>query len=246
MTRVSGKIALVTGAARGLGAAIATRLAAEGATVYMTDLLEEQGAKVAAETGATFLRQDVSSEAGWAELAARIEAEQGRLDILVNNAGLVRINSLEDATLDELRLQQQVILEGTFLGCKAMLPLLRKAPVGSIINITALAAMRAVGAIPAYSGVKAAIHGMSRSMAQDFKTRGYPIRVNCIAPGAHDTPMMRMGDDFKANDPAMEKTIAAGIGQPEDVANLALFFASDESRQINGQIVVIDNGASLP
>src|SRR5262249_51042525 len=149
---------------------------------------------------------------------------------LVNNAGWVKINEIETSTLEEFRRHERIILEGTYLGCKYALPALKSAGRGSIINISALAGERGNGCIPAYSAVKAGIHGLSRAIAMDFKNRKYNIRVNCVAPGAHDTPMTQLGiRERGTTDPGVANTVMAGLGQPEDIANAVLFFASDES-----------------
>lgn len=245
MGRVQGKVAIVTGAARGLGAATAKRLAEEGATVVLTDILDELGATTAASIpGAIFLKQDVSSETRWKEVIAETTSRFGRLDILVNNAGAVRIADIESATLEDFQFTERVCLEGVFLGCKYALPALKAAGGGAIVNISALAGLRGVPLIPAYSGAKAGIDGLTRSIAVHCRDKGYKIRVNSVAPGAHDTPMTRLGMQHMDQDASIAKVVGAGLGEASDVANLVLFLSSDEARNITGQVLVIDNGAS--
>lgn len=246
MARLKGKVAIVTGAARGLGEAIAKRLAEEGAIVVLTDVLVELGERSAASIpGAIFLEQDVSDELRWQEVIAETINRFGRLDILINNAGITRLFGIEDCTLEDFRLIGSVILEGTFLGCKYCLPALQASGSGAIVNISSLAGMRGVGLLPAYSAAKSGVHGLTRSIAMYCQDKGYNVRANAVAPGAHDTAMMQLGQEMMGSDPTMAKVIGAGVGQPVDVANLVLFLASEESRQITGQVMVIDNGASV-
>ncbi|WP_040700205.1 SDR family NAD(P)-dependent oxidoreductase [Nocardia vinacea] len=243
MGRIDGKVALVTGAARGLGAAIARRLAEEGAAVVLTDVLVNEG-RATAETipGAVFLEQDVSDEARWQAVLAEVQDRFGSLHVLVNNAGAVRIATIEDATLDDFHFHQRVLLDGGFLGCKYGLPLITTSGGGAIINITALAGVRGVGNLPAYSTMKAGLAGLTRSLAVFCMEKGYPVRVNAIAAGAHDTPMARLG---MANaDAATTRIIEAGLADAVDIANTVLFLASEEGRNVNGQELVVDGGSS--
>jgi 3(or 17)beta-hydroxysteroid dehydrogenase len=244
MGRVEGKVAIVTGAARGLGAASAKRLAEEGAQVVLTDVLDELGAEAAAAIpGSIYLSQDVSSEERWKEVIAETVRRFDKLDILVNNAGTVRIANIEEQTLDEVRTMERVCLEGVFLGCKYSLPHLVAARSAAIVNISALAGLRGVGLLPGYAGVKSGIDGMSRSIAMHCKDMGYNIRVNSVAPGAHDTAMTRLGLEHADVDPNIAR-IASTLGDASDVAHLVLFLASEEARNITGQVIAIDNGAS--
>lgn len=247
MARVEGKICIVTGAASGLGAADARRLAEEGATVVLTDIDAARGQTVADSIPrAVFLRHDVTDESGWAALVAEVDTRFGRLDVLVNNAGLVRFASIEDATLEDYRLHQRVMSEGTFLGCKHAIPLLARSGGGSIINVSSVAALKGIGVIPAYSAAKGAILALSRSVAVHCQEKGYRIRCNAIVPGAHDTPMTAAAlSNLPAGEAGLAQIEAQGQGKPEDVANLVLFLASDESRQITGTHFVIDNGETM-
>ncbi|MEH6389242.1 SDR family NAD(P)-dependent oxidoreductase [Pseudomonas profundi] len=243
MGRIENKVALVTGAASGLGYADAQRLAEEGAKVVLTDVNEEMGREVASTIpGSLFLVQDVRDERRWEAVIAETMAHFGRLDVLVNNAGLVRFADIEQIELDEFRFHHAVMTEGTLLGCKYAIPTMRLGGGGSIINVSSVGAVKGIGEIVAYAAAKGAILSMTRSIAVHCQNHGYGIRCNAIAPGAHDTPMtaqaMQQVDD---DSNGMEQIKSLGQGQPVDVANLVLFLASDESRNINGAQLVIDN-----
>lgn len=247
MGRVEGKVAIVTGAASGLGAADARRLAEEGAKVMLTDVNAALGEEVAASIpGARFITHDVRDEAGWRNVVDQTVAAFGGLHVLVNNAGLVRFGTVEDCTLEDFRLHQQVMLEGTFLGCKYGVPAIAKSGGGSIINLSSVAGLVGISAVAAYAAAKAGIIGMTRSVAVHCQEQGYKIRVNAIAPGAHDTPMTQQAmAQLSDADPGLAQIQAAGQGKPEDVANLVLFLASEESRQITGTTLTIDNGETM-
>jgi 3(or 17)beta-hydroxysteroid dehydrogenase len=247
MGRVVGKVALITGGASGLGAADARLLAAEGAKVVITDVQADLGAAVAASIpDALFLQHDVRDEQQWQAVVAKTLAQFGKLDVLVNNAGLVRFGTVEDAGLDDFRLQMQVMVDGCFLGCKAAIPFMTKTGGGSIINVASVAALKGISSIPAYSAAKAGIIALSRSVAVHCQEQRYNIRVNAIAPGAHDTPMTQQAlASLPADAAGLDQVNAQGQGKPEDVANLVLFLASEESRQITGTHIVIDNGETM-
>jgi len=247
MGRLSGKVALITGGASGLGAADARRLAEEGAQVAITDVQVSLGREIAASIpGALFIEHDVRDEVHWQRVVAQVVSHFGRLDVLVNNAGLVRFANVEECGLESFRLQMQVMVEGCFLGCKTAIPHMTKGGGGSIINVASVAALKGISAIPAYSAAKAGIIGLTRSIAIHCREQGYGIRVNAIAPGAHETPMTRQAlDQLPAGDAGLEQVSAHGQGKPEDVANLVLFLASEEARQITGTHIVIDNGETM-
>lgn len=245
--RVAGKVALVTGAASGLGAADARRLAEEGARVVLTDVNATLGREAAAAIpGAVFLEHDVRDEAQWIAVMDETLARFGGLHVLVNNAGLVRFASVEDCPLDEFRLHQQVMVEGAFLGCKHAIPAIARSGGGSIINVSSVGALKGIGVLVAYAAAKAALIGMTRSIAVHCQEQGHGIRVNAIAPGAHDTPMTRQAmEQLPPEEAGLAQIQAQGQGRPEDVANLVLFLASEESRWITGTTMVIDNGETM-
>lgn len=166
--------------------------------------------------------------------------------MLVNNAGLVRFGSVEDTTLEDFRFLNAVMAEGTFLGCKHAIPAMARSGGGSIVNIASVAALKGISPIIAYTAAKGAILAMTRSIAVHCQEQGYGIRCNVILPGAHDTPMTAAAlaslDDAAAG---LEQIHNHGQGKPEDVGNLVVFLASDESRHITGTSVVIDNGETI-
>lgn len=247
MGRVAGKVAVVTGAASGLGLADARLLIREGATVILTDINAEKGEAVARSlgSGAKFIRHDVSNEDDWRTVVAEAEKSFGGLDILVNNAGVVILSSPEDCTLEQFRFANKVMSEGVFLGCKYALPLMKKSKAASIVNMSSTASHVGYPIFFAYTAAKGAVRSMTKSIAVHCQTEGYPIRCNSIHAGAIETPMVQF-----AQGRAEEKPLAippgvlppGSLGAPEDVANLVLFLAADESRFITGAEFVIDNG----
>ena len=249
MGRVDGKVALITGAASGLGRADADVLAREGATVVLTDINEDAG-KAAAESirqaggNATFMPLDVADEKQWQEIIASVRKEHGRLDVLVNNAGLVIMGGPEECSLEAFRKQNAVMSEGVFLGCKHALALMHESGGGSIINMSSTASHLGYPIFFAYSAAKGAVRAMSKALAIHCQMSGYQIRVNSLHPGAIDTPMIdqttsELGLDNK------EDISPVGLVQPEDVANVVLFLASDESKFVNGTEILIDNALTI-
>ncbi len=247
MGRVAGKVALITGGASGLGAEMARTLTREGAKVAITDVQEELGRKVAAEIpGAIFIKHDVRSEADWQAALAETVKAFGKLDVLVNNAGIVRFGTVEDMSYADYKLQVEIMLDGTFLGCKYGLPHITKGGGGVIINTASIGGIKGISSIPAYAGAKAGIMGMTRSVAVHCQEQGYGVRVNAIAPGGIETPMTAQAvAQLPADHAGLEQTQAHGMGKPSDVANLVLFLASEESRFITGTTIVIDNGETV-
>jgi 3(or 17)beta-hydroxysteroid dehydrogenase len=249
MGRVDGKVALITGAASGLGRADAEVLAREGATVVLTDIDEDEG-EAAAESirgaggNAIFLALDVADEEQWQQVIAHIRSEYGRLNVLVNNAGLAIIGTPEDCSLDAFRKQNTVMSEGVFLGCKHALPLMNESGGGSIINMSSTASHLGYPIYFAYSAAKGAVRAMSKAIAVHCQMNGYEIRVNSLHPGAIDTAMIdQMISDLGLDN--KENLSPVGLGQPEDVANVVLFLASDESRFVNGTEILIDNALTI-
>jgi len=242
MGRLEGKVAIVTGGARGLGAADAVRLASEGARVIITDVLD--GAEIAKTIRGIFMKHDVSDEDGWRSVVATADREFGRLDILVNNAGILIPGNVETTKIADLRRMFAVGIEGALLGVKHALPLLRASGAGSIINMSSITAMRHFTDTLGYATVKGALRSMTKSIAGHCRQHGYPVRCNSIHPSGIDTSMVRdrlraMGGDTSGPPPT---AAALAIGMPDDVANLVVFLASDESRYINGAELVIDDG----
>jgi 3(or 17)beta-hydroxysteroid dehydrogenase len=249
--RVAGKIALVTGGAMGLGKADCELLAREGARVIVTDREVELAHQVADAIGGDAMALDVTCEEQWIEVMRAVEERYGGLDILVNNAGNVIFESIEDCPLAHFRLHLDVHLVGTFLGCKYAVPLMkhRHRKIGgagsAIINMASTAAFLGYGSIPAYAACKAGIAGLTRSLAIDFQDKGYGIRVNALAPGGIETPMVQAasGRAGQAPQDIPEGPLPAdALGHPKDVAACVLFLASDEARFLNGLTIPVDNG----
>ncbi|MGT2463566.1 SDR family oxidoreductase [Sinomonas atrocyanea] len=238
--RVAGKVALISGAARGMGSSHARTLAAHGASVVIADLLEEEGgalaAKINAETGAdvaSFVHLDVTDYASWQRAAEAAVDRFGRLDVLVNNAGIFTRGSVEDADVDEWRRTIEIDLTGNFLGMKAAVPHM-KAAGGSIINISSIAGLVGFKNRAAYAAAKWGVQGLTKTSAMDLGP--YGIRVNSVHPGSVRTPMTA--------------GLARGFGQiplgrdadTQEISDLILFLASDESRFMTGSSLAIDGG----
>ncbi len=213
----------------------------------LTDINREAGEALAGELeGALFIEQDVRDESHWERVVAQTMDHHGRLDVLVNNAGLVKFGSIEETPLEEYRFLNAVMSEGSFLGCKHAIPAMAKSGGGSIINMASVAALKGISAIPSYTAAKGAIRSLTRSVAVHCQEQDYGIRCNVILPGAHDTPMTASAlADLPDSHAGLEQVQAHGQGRPEDVANLVLFLASEESRQITGTEMVIDNGETM-
>jgi 3(or 17)beta-hydroxysteroid dehydrogenase len=250
--RVEGKVAIVTGAASGIGAATGRRLAAEGARVLLCDVDEEGLSKLAAELGdaALALVHDVADEGRWREVVALARERCGGLHVLVNNAGIVVRANVEETTLEQWRRIQTVNAEGVFLGCKHALPAMRASGGGSIVNVSSLAALRGTPIYAAYSASKGAVAALTKTVALHCMERGDPIRCNSIHPGGVNTPMVHAvvkegtGIDMTSLDPEVIRR-NMGMGDPADVANLVLFLASDESGYVNGAELCIDGGLTV-
>ncbi|WP_321390354.1 SDR family oxidoreductase [Emcibacter sp.] len=255
MARLEGKVAIVTGAASGLGKADAILMAKEGARIILTDINEKGGMSVAEEIGgnAIFMRQDVTKEDGWQEVTDRALKEFGRLDILVNNAGIVIVADPETTSLDQFRLANSVMSESVYLGCRYAIPAMQQCgggkseSGGSIINMSSIASHLGFPVFFAYSAAKGAVRAMTKSVAVHCQMNGYNIRCNSLHPASIETAMVKqaaaeMGSDFET---ARKQAGAPGIGKPEDVANTVVFLASDESKYINGTEIIIDNALSI-
>lgn len=242
-----GRVALITGGASGLGAADARTLAREGAKIVITDVQDELGTEVAASIpDCIYLHHDVRDEARWHEVVAQTIAAFGCLDVLVNNAGLVRFGTVEALSYADYKLQVDVMLDGTFLGCKAAIPHMSRTGSGAIINMASVGGMKGISAIPAYAGAKGGIIAMTRSIAIHCREQGYRIRVNSIAPGGIVTPMTAQAlAELPPGDPGLDQASNHGMGQPSDIAEMVLYLASDLGRHITGTNIVIDNGETI-
>ena len=249
MGRVSGKVAIVTGGAGGVGKDDAILLVKEGAKVVLTDLNEKDGDTVAAQIGenALFVKHDISSEDGWKEVIARTEERFGGVDILVNNAAILIGGTIEDTTLENWQKIQRVNSDGYFLGCKYGYAAMKKRGGGSIVNMSSMAGIGGVSSFCAYSASKGAVAALTRSIAAYSRFHHIPIRCNSIHPDGIRTPMVFNLPRDPRKPPAVREgndaqRLMARFCEPIDIANLVLFLASDESRFINGSEYRIDNG----
>lgn len=249
MGRVSGKVAIITGAASGVGKEDALLLAREGAQVVLTDVNEEAGRDVARQIGdaALFIRHDISSEADWKAVIAGTTEKFGGVDILVNNAAILAYGTIETTSLELWQKIQKVNSDGYFLGCHYGLEAMKSRPNGSIVNMSSMAGIGGQSSFCAYSASKAAVAGLTRSVAAHCRAKLYKIRCNSIHPDGIATPMVFNLHQDKSAPPAFvrekdPKQLQARFAQPQDIANLVLFLASDESKFINGAEMRIDNG----
>ena len=258
MGQVQGKVALITGAAAGIGAACAEALAAEGARVVLTDLDDARGEALAAKLRdaghqALYLHQDVTDEARWAEVIAAIEGQFGRLDVLVSNAGIAIMKPLLDMTLSEWRRQNAVNIDGVFLSVKYAIPAMRRAGGGSIIMMSSIAGIRGSAGLAGYSASKGAVRLFSKSVALECAGARDGIRCNSVHPGVIETDIwqkMPQGSQDGRNAPIDPRQLAANIvplgeaGTAADIAAGVVFLASDASRHMTGSELVIDGGST--
>ena len=249
MGRLDGKVALISGGARGQGAAEARMFASEGACVVFGDILDDEGRKVEAEIlelggQATYVHLDVTQEADWAAAVNRAVSEYGKLDVLVNNAGIVLGRSIEEMTVEEWDRLFDVNAKSVFLGTKASLGAMRDAGGGSIVNISSTAGL--VGNdynLAGYSSTKGAVRLFTKSTAIQHARDG--IRCNSVHPGPIDTPMLaesRRGRGALTDEQQRQRTPLGRIGRPEDIAFAVIYLASDESSFVTGSEVVVDGG----
>ena len=234
--RLSGKVALVTGASRGIGLGIVERFAEEGATVYAGSTSNPPGVYPAGVTGLTL---DVASEDDWTRAVAQILAKEGRIDVLVNNAGIIAYESVHDLSLESWNKVVAVNQTGVFLGMREVIPAMRARKRGSIINVSSIWGIAAVAGAHAYHATKGAVGMMSKNAAMIYVGDG--LRVNSLHPGFIDTPLTQ------SQDPAMNAFVIASTpmkraGTSREIANGALFLASDESSFMTGAELVIDGG----
>ena len=248
MGRLDGKVALISGAARGQGEAEARLFVEEGARVVLGDVLDDRGEVVAKELGdaARYVRLDVRDEASWGAAVSLAESEFGPLSVLVNNAGIFRVSALVDTPVEQFREVVEVNQLGPFLGMKAVVPSMVNAGGGSIVNISSTNGLGGFPHTVSYTATKWAVRGMTKTAAMELGPLG--IRVNSIHPGGVDTEMIRPENlgSLAAEPDALDNRFGdlplRRVGQPIEIARLALFLASDESSYSTGSEFVADGG----
>lgn len=240
MNRLEGKVAIVTGAAQGMGAAHARVFIKEGAKVVLTDLNDGKGQALASELGdsALFIKQDVTREEDWAQVIETAEAHFGPVDILVNNAGITQSKSLLETSLDDYRRILEINQVSVFLGMKSVVPSMIKAGGGSIVNISSINGL--VGGAIGYTDSKFAVRGMTKAAA--LECAAYQIRVNSVHPGVIETPMILQADTKAAVEAFAKHIPLKRVAKSEEVSNLVLYLASDESSYSTGSEFVVDGG----
>ena len=238
MNRLDDKVALITGGARGQGAAEAELFVQAGAQVVITDVLDEEGQATAERLGAgcEFMHHDVTSESEWQSVVDTIVERHGRLDVLVNNAGIFKVVGLIETTLQMWEQMLSINQTGVFLGMRTAAPAMKASGSGSIINISSIAGMKSAGLAHAYSATKWAVRGMSKSAAVELAPFG--VRVNSVHPGIIDTAMLQ---EFGPARDSIEERIPMGrVASADEVGKLVLFLASDDSSYCTGHEFVID------
>ncbi|MFO8099796.1 MAG: glucose 1-dehydrogenase [Salinibacter sp.] len=247
MGRVSGKTALITGAALGIGRAAARMLAAEGAQVAITDINEEAGQEAADALSAeglevAFFEHDVASEADWARVVDAVQATFGPPDVLVNNAGIYQIEPLDEMSLEDWHRLMDVNVTGVFLGMKHCTPLMREQGRGSVVNLSSVAGLVGLSGHACYGASKGAVRIMTKDAAMELAEDG--VRVNSVHPAYIDTQMSDYGADVQgATKEELDAMHPIGhMGEPEDVAYAVTYLASEESKFMTGSELVLDGG----
>jgi 3alpha(or 20beta)-hydroxysteroid dehydrogenase len=248
--RLTGKVALVTGAAQGIGAAVARKLAAHGAQVAIADIQAERGEALARELGAAlarelgaaavFLRLDVTQLDAWQGGVAEIERRFGRLDVLVNNAGGGAGGAIDGESLADHERILRLNVTGVWAGIKSVIALMAAGGGGSVINISSIDGLAGVAGLSTYVATKHAVTGLTRSLALELGGRG--IRVNSVHPGIIETPLVKASPVQERLRKAIARQPIPRMGRPEEIANAVLFFASDESSYCTGASLVVDGG----
>ncbi|OJU41550.1 MAG: hypothetical protein BGN99_04625 [Alphaproteobacteria bacterium 65-37] len=247
MARLAGKVAIVTGGGSGIGAATVRRFRAEGAHVIVADLDAPRAEQVAAEAGSPAIAHalDVRDEAAWATLIAVAERQFHSLHILVNCAGIVGPMTGQtplELSLDDFRLIAAVDCESVFLGCKTAIPLIARSGGGAIVNISSIAALRPTPSLVGYGAAKASVRQITKSIALYCAQNNLGIRCNSLHPGIVRTPMFESAFTAEERARRISGVPLGRLGEPEEIADAALFLSSDEARYITGAKLVVDGG----
>ncbi len=233
--RLENKVAIITGAAMGLGAADAELFASEGAKVVLTDIAEKEGQELADKLNGTFFHHDVTDEDRWIEIINETEKKYGRIDVLVNNAGIVKPGDPENQTTEEYKFTMSVHMDSTFFGCKYVIPVMAKNGGGSIVNMCSIASVQGESYVAAYCAAKGAIEAYSRAVA---------VHCGLAKNGVRCIPAL-MAEKF-GNTGVQDAPVESNkVGEPMDIAHAALYLASDESKFVNGAQLRVDNAMSV-
>lgn len=246
MRRLEGKVALVTGAASGIGRVTAERLAEEGAVVVVTDVQDEAGEQAAAAIragggDALYLHLDVTEEAGWQAVVERVLSERDRLDVLVNNAGLGDLAPIEETSLADWERTVAIDQTGVFLGMKTCAEALKASGNGSVINISSIfGTSGGFGTSPAYHAAKGAVRTLTKNVALRWATEG--VRVNSVHPGFIRTPILDQAKGTEIWDAMTASTPMGRLGEPEEIAAAVAYLASDDASFVTGSELYVDGG----
>lgn len=246
MERLQGRVALVTGAASGIGKATARRLAEEGAAVLLTDVNETLGAETTEKLRATgakvdFLRHDVTNEADWQAAVDKAVEEFGSLDILVNNAGMGDLAAIEDTTLADWERTISIDQTGVFLGMRTAAPHLKASGHGAVVNISSIfGTSGGFGGSPAYHAAKGAVRTLTKNIALHWATEG--VRVNSVHPGFIDTPILDQAKGTPIEKAMLDVTPMGRLGRPEEIAAGIAYLVSDDASFVTGSELYIDGG----
>ncbi len=240
MARLDNAVILITGAARGQGEAEALKAAAAGATVVVTDVLDDEGIDVANRAGGAYHRLDVTQAASWVDVVGAVTAEHGRIDGLVNNAGIFRHGGVLEGDVDSFRLITEVNQVGVFNGMVHVAPVMKDNGGGSIVNISSVAGLRGLGTI-GYTASKWAVRGMSKAAARELAPHG--IRVNSVHPGLIETEMLSQLSGG-ANDALTAMVPLGRTATSEEVADVVIFLLSDEASYVTGAEIAVDGAMS--
>jgi NAD(P)-dependent dehydrogenase (short-subunit alcohol dehydrogenase family) len=246
MRRLEGRVALVTGAASGIGRATAERLASEGATVVVTDVQDEAGEQAAASirdsgAAASFLHLDVADEDDWSRVVERVLSDHGRLDVLVNNAGLGDLATIEETSLPDWERTIAIDQTGVFLGMRASAEALKASGHGSVVNISSIfGTSGGFGTSPAYHAAKGAVRTLTKNVALHWATEG--VRVNSIHPGFIRTPILDQARGTEVWEAMTASTPMGRLGEPEEIAAAVAYLASDDASFVTGLELYVDGG----